>query len=53
MSRLRSSPHADIKLRANFEAETTLVINRLLVSFDPEIRLELDIGIERISGSGH
>jgi len=28
----------DIKPRANFETETTLVINKLLVSFDSEIR---------------
>ena len=43
----------DIKLRANFETETTLGINKMLVSFDSEIRLECDIRMKRISESGH
>ena len=43
----------DIKPDANFETRTTLGINKLLVSFDSEIRLELDIKITRISESGH
>ena len=43
----------DIKLEVNFETETTLEINKLLVSFDSEIRLEFDIEIMRISESGH
>ena len=43
----------DIKLQANFETETTLGINKMLVSFDSEIRSELDMEIMRISESGH
>jgi hypothetical protein len=43
----------DIRLRANFETETTLGINKMLVSFDSEIRREFDIKIMRISESGH
>jgi hypothetical protein len=43
----------DIDLGANFETETTPEINKLLVSFDSEIRLEFDIEIMRISESGH
>jgi len=38
---------------ANFETETTLGINSLLVSFDSEIRMDADIEIKRISESGH
>ena len=33
----------DVRLQANFETETTLGINKMLVSFDSEIRLEHDI----------
>ena len=43
----------DIKLQANFETETTLGINKMLVSFDSEIRTEFDMEIMRISESGH
>jgi hypothetical protein len=43
----------DIRLGANFETETALGINKLLVSFDSEIRLEFDMEIMRISESGH
>jgi len=43
----------DINLGANFETGTTLEINKLLVSFDSEIRLEPDIKIMRIPESGH
>jgi hypothetical protein len=43
----------DIGLRANFETETTLGINMLLVFFDSEIRQEHDIEMVRISESGH
>jgi hypothetical protein len=39
----------DIRLKANFETETTLKINKLLVSFDSEIRRLPDIEIMRIS----
>ena len=53
MSWFRSSQYLDIKLCANFETKTTLGINKLLVSFDSEIRIELDIKIMRISESGH
>ena len=53
VSRFRSSPYFDIALRANFEIKTTLGINRLLVSFDSEIRFVLDIELVRISESGH
>jgi len=38
---------------ANFETETTLGFNKLLVSFDSEIRKEHDIEMVRISESGH
>jgi len=38
---------------ANFETETTLGFNNLLVSFDSEIRSESDMNILRISESGH
>ena len=44
---------ADIKLGANFETRTTLGINKILVSFDSEIRFERDMEIMRISESGH
>ena len=53
VSWFRSSHHLDIGLRANFETETTLGINTLLVSFDTEIRQEHDIEMVRISESGH
>jgi len=53
MSWFRSSPDIDIGLRANFETETTLGFNRLLVSFEFEIRLEFDMEIMRIPKSGH
>jgi hypothetical protein len=43
----------DIRLRANFETDTTLGINKMLVSLDSEIRLEFDMEIMRISESGH
>jgi len=43
----------DVRLQANFETETTLGINKMLVSFDSEIRLEFDMEIMRISESGH
>jgi len=43
----------DIRLQANFETETTLGINKMLVSFDSEIRTEFDMEIMRISESGH
>ena len=43
----------DIKLKANFETKTTLGINKLLVSFDSEIRLKPDMESVRISESGH
>jgi hypothetical protein len=43
----------DIKLLANFETKTTLGINKLLVSFDSEIRPSPDMEIMRISESGH
>jgi hypothetical protein len=43
----------DIRLKANFETKTTLKINKLPVSFDSDIRREPDIGIMRISESGH
>lgn len=43
----------DIKLQANFETETTLGINKMLVSFDSEIRMEFDMEMTRISESGH
>ena len=43
----------DIKLEANFETETTLEINKMLVSFDSEIRSKPDIEVMRISESGH
>lgn len=42
----------DIGLQANFETKTTLGINKLLMSLDSEIRLEIDIKITRISESG-
>ena len=42
-----------IRLQANFETETTLGINKMLVSFDSEIRLEFNMKIMRISESGH
>jgi len=38
---------------ANFETKTTLEFNKLLVSFDSEVRLKPDIEIMRISESGH
>jgi hypothetical protein len=43
----------DIRLRANFETETTPGINKMLVSCDSEIRQEFDIKIMRISESVH
>jgi hypothetical protein len=43
----------DIRLKANFETETTPGFNKLLVSYDSEIRQEPDIEIMRISKSGH
>jgi hypothetical protein len=46
-------PEPDIAAKANFEAKRPRGINRLLVSFDSEIRLEPDIEIMRISESGH
>ena len=53
VSRFRSSHTTDIGLEANFETETTLGFNNLLVSCDSEIRPEFDIKIMRISESGH
>src|SRR6266567_1462405 len=53
VSWFRSSHHLDIGLRANFETETTLGINTLLVSFDTEIPQEHDIEMVRISESEH
>jgi hypothetical protein len=41
-----------IKPEANFET-TTLGINKWLVSFDSEIRQQLDMEMVRISESGH
>src|SRR5258708_15133237 len=53
VSWVRSSHYFDIGLRANFETETTLGINKLLVSFNSEIRQEHDIETVRISELGH
>jgi hypothetical protein len=53
VSRFRSSHMLDIYLGANFETGTTPGINKLLVSFDSEIRPEPDIEMARISESGH
>jgi len=53
VSRFRSSLVIDIDLGANFETGTTPGINKLLVSFDSEIRSEADMEIMRISESGH
>jgi len=43
----------DIGLQASFETKTTLGFNKLLVSFDSEIRPEPDVEIMRISEAGH
>jgi hypothetical protein len=43
----------DIKPEANFETRTTLGINKWLVSFDSEIRQQLDMEMVRISEAGH
>jgi len=43
----------DIRRKVNFETETTLGINKMLVSFDSKIRLEFDTEIMRILESGH
>jgi len=53
MSRFRSSPDLDISAYASFETGATLGFNNLLVSFDSEIRSELDMDTLRISESGH
>jgi len=42
----------DINLCANFETKATLGINKMLASFDSEIRQERDIEMMRISESG-
>jgi hypothetical protein len=44
---------SDIRLQANVETQTTLGINKMLVSLDFEIRPEFDMEIMRISESGH
>ena len=53
MSRFRSSPGIDMDAYASFETGATLEFNNLLVSFDSEIRSELDMDALRISESGH
>jgi len=51
--RFRSSHIIDIGLNADFETGTALAFNKLLVSFDSEIRGEFDMEMMRISESGH
>jgi hypothetical protein len=46
-------PEPDIKPVANFETERSREINKLLVSFDSEIRPETDIEIMRFRIRAH